>query len=188
MVHSHWYWWLQFKAELSILVSPFFMCVTPFLCSKKHVSHIFGMFTACSAPVCNARLYLVGQHSRGLCFPVCSFPALCPLPSFAGLPHPSPSPARLSLGCLVTVLLASWPQHSHIFPSLLLTPEFGAGFSRKKERKKEGRLCCSQTYFLTPSWRHIILCYSVPPKYCYVVSIPLHSSIKEFCSHFLSVG
>lgn len=175
-MHSHWYWWLHFQAELSILVSPFFMYVTPFLCSKKHVSHIFGMFTACPAPICNGWLYLVGQHSRGLCFPVHSFPDPCP--PLLGCPTPPPAQPG-SLGILTPALL-HFPQSSH-------SRVWGWIF-KEERKKKQGRLCCSQTYFLTPSWKCIILCYSVPPKYCYVVSIPLHSFIKECRSHFLSVS
>ena len=147
MVHSHWYWWLQFKAELSILVSPFFMCVTPFLCSKKHVSHIFGMFTACSAPVCNARLYLVGQHSRRLCFPVCSFPALCP--PLLGCPTPAPAqPGSL----WAAWSLSSWhpdpstPTFSPVFFSL---QSLGLDFQgRKKEKKKEDFVVLKPIFWL----------------------------------------
>ena len=185
LVHSHWYWWFQFKAELSILVSSFFMYATPSAARNMTPISLVCLLLAQLLFAMDGCAWWISTLMWTL---LSSELPPCPLPSFAGLPPLPCHPARLSLGCLVTVFLSSWSQHSHIFPSLLLTPEFWAGFSRKKERKKEGRLCCSQTYFLTPSWRYITLCYSVPPKYCYVVGIPLHSFIKEFRSHFLSVG
>lgn len=164
--------------------SPFHVCNS--LCSEKHVSHIFGVPTTCSAPVCNGWLYLVDQHSHV----DSAFSELlpCPLPSFAGLPHPHPLPSQALSGmlghCPLVILIPALPH----FPQSSSHSRVLGWIFKEERKKKEGRLCCSQTYFLTPSWRYITLCYSVPPKYCYVVSIPLHSSIKEFRSHFLSVG
>ena len=106
------------------------------LCSEKHDSHIFGVSTTCSAPVCNGWLCLVDQHSHV----DSAFQWAPSLPSallcWAAPPTLPPSQALSGMlgHCLLVILIPALPHfpqsssHSRVL-----------GWIFKEERKKKGR-------------------------------------------------
>ena len=85
----------------------------------------------------------VGYHLRSLPRVDSAFHWAPSLPS-ALLSWP---PVQLSLGCLVSLPLGLWSQHSHTFSSHLLTQSFGLHFHRRKKAKRKEDLVVLKSGF-----------------------------------------
>lgn len=146
------------------------------------ISLVFLLFAQTS--ICNQWLPMAVPTTSGLCL-------MWTLRSTGLLPCPLPSSPGLRSSCLwATWSLSPWgsdPSTPTLSPAIFSLRVLGCIFTERRKQKGRKTLFSNQV-FLTPSWKYVTLCYSVPEKYCYVITIPLNSSIKEFCSHFLSVG
>ena len=118
------------------------------LCSEKHDSHIFGVSTTCSAPVCNGWLCLVDQHSHV----DSAFQWAPSLPSallcWAAPPYPATQPGSLWDAWSLSSCHPdpSTPTFSPVFFSL---QSFGLDFQgRKKEKRKEDFVVLKPTFWL----------------------------------------